>query len=633
MGLTLEHVPGFADQQDSALAAGLEALGIEMGKISENANFGMCNVEFFYETHKDGDTVNLQTSPIDGYNYGPDEQLYVWSVANTVQASSSWSSGPGSLWWGNWKVSQFGDVATPDGGAVSCEEFYRNSHSGLDGNSADTRDGVLTVMIICQRRRGLPLPVPPVTVPSPNTGLTMSAAPAFADIADSVFVQDAPLTTGMMTTMNGAAKLGVAKSEVFYMGEFYQGQLVPQPVSPIDGYTYQYYECAFQHSWRFTAGLGGILTVPANSNRQLDDIMASVDGIGNVSVTVDYKDDTNTGVVSTQEGLIAVFAFCRRKLLSFTTVNTTDTETAVSESPVTAFTGKFTNATQAGQPQLFKVVNNLPASQPTIIFKDGSGNVLASHFVNSGTTVSWAVPPGTASVSYTGNSSSHSLVFTLYDGTTPIKFAATANDFSELDLPTFFPGVTLRASNTKQVFHNAKEAIGTAEFFGPTQYSNGQTIPLPTSLIDGYAYARTELFYVFEWALTGTGLQGATDIRIVVAQASISQATGLVSCIIYRLPGGGTFSLTNDGALRVLVCALRARVSPANPAPVNQPPGGQPGGEGLANAMLDIEYTGVALDDSVTIEGVTDGAALTQVGITNVYQYSITIDGTYDGGL
>jgi hypothetical protein len=417
------------------------------------------------------------------------------------------------------------------------------------------------------------------------------------------------------------------------MGEFYQGQLVPQPVSPIDGYTYQYYECAFQHSWRFTAGLGGILTVPANSNRQLDDIMASVDGIGNVSVTVDYKDDTNTGVVSTQEGLIAVFAFCRRKLLSFTTVNTTDTETAVSESPVTAFTGKFTNATQAGQPQLFKVVNNLPASQPTIIFKDGSGNVLASHFVNSGTTVSWAVPPGTASVSYTGNSSSHSLVFTLYDGTTPIKFAATANDFSELDLPTFFPGVTLRASNTKQVFHNAKEAIGTAEFFGPTQYSNGQTIPLPTSLIDGYAYARTELFYVFEWALTGTGLQGATDIRIVVAQASISQATGLVSCIIYRLPGGGTFSLTNDGALRVLVCALRARVSPANPAPVNQPPGGQPGGEGLANAMLDIEYTGVALDDSVTIEGVTDGAALTQVGITNVYQYSITIDGTYDGGL
>jgi hypothetical protein len=67
MGLTLSQPPGYSDLSDPLLVANSPALGIDFGKISENAAFGMVRTEIFNGLYSNGETVALPVSPIDGY--------------------------------------------------------------------------------------------------------------------------------------------------------------------------------------------------------------------------------------------------------------------------------------------------------------------------------------------------------------------------------------------------------------------------------------------------------------------------------------------------------------------------------------------------------------------------------------
>lgn len=602
MSFTLSAVPGFRDTPDANFASGQPSIARLIASIAGNASQGMCRTEIFPGTYVDGDTVALPISTIDGYNYERDELLYVWCVGNTMQLSSKWASGPGSLWYGLWKV----DQTTGD---VSCEEFYRNSHSGLDGNSADTADGVLTVFTIAQRG---------------TSTLLLAASPSYTDHAASDFAQDKPLNQSLMQNLNNNAKFGVIGQEVIYMGEFTNGQTVSRPVSPADGYTYTYSECAFMHSWRWTSGTS-TFAIPINSNRQLDDISASVDSAtGLMSVAVTYKNDTTTGTVSTTDGRVAVFAFCQRK------GNNTDFTFSMSASSSHWGQTGGTNSSllfRAGDVLYWnKSSQTVPASAALVwTWQDGSNAVIGSPISLTGTTpMELVAPVGTAKggIGFQTGTTATGSVTILWSMRNLLALAATATAFAELSEELIVPGNTMRASTLLQLNKNSAQAAVSPEFFGPTDYTNGQTIPVPTSAVDGYTYARAELLYICEWRKTGDGTAGASDIRIVIMNASVNGTTGVVTTQVYRLPSGGTPTLTNDGTLRVLVVAQRAAQFPIVTPAAPTAPTGQPPSDGLPSPALSIEGAGVSYDKIILIEGVGDGSS----------PISISIEGSADGG-
>jgi hypothetical protein len=287
MAFSLTQKPGFSDLPDAVLAAEQPALGLYLARIADNAAFGMVRPEFFFGLYKDGDAVNLPVSPVDGYPYQRNELLYSWGIYSTVNPSSGWISGPGALWFAGWKVDQVT-------GAVSCAEFYRKSEGSQQSNSGQTSDGVLAVLTIAQRQR---------------SALTISAVPNYVNVDDSELSLDDPLRTTPLTRLSRDAKHAVVSSEVIYMGEFVDGDTVPQPVSPADGYRYSYGESKFIQSWRWTTA-GSAFTQPDYSKGQLHRISASIDPT-NGAVTTEIL-FYNSGVITTNYGRIAVFAFCQR---------------------------------------------------------------------------------------------------------------------------------------------------------------------------------------------------------------------------------------------------------------------------------------------------------------------------------
>lgn len=126
---------------------------------------------------------------------------------------------------------------------------------------------------------------------------------------------------------------------------------------------------------------------------------------------------------------------------------------------------------------------------------------------------------------------------------------------------------TLRSSTVQQINDNIIEATLVPEFFGPVPYIHGETIPLPNSPVDGYVYARTELFYLWSYD-TGS----PSEIRLSVFAPSINWTTGVVTINTWRMPPGGPIILRHDGFLRVIVVGVRQSLIPIIPAPAEGPP-------------------------------------------------------------
>lgn len=157
---------------------------------------------------------------------------------------------------------------------------------------------------------------------------------------------------------------------------------------------------------------------------------------------------------------------------------------------------------------------------------------------------------------------------------------STWTDFSEIDPSVLMPGETLRASTLAQINENAKQAVLTPEFFGPVNYSDSDTVALPTSTVDGYVYSRDELFYIWEWREQNANSTGS-HFRIPGFYATIDQATGVVTLKVWRLKSGGPYVTEPDGgnatiSIRVLTVALRkitaastSTASPNEPTDVN----------------------------------------------------------------
>lgn len=449
MPITLDKQPGFLDISDTPLTHDKLAFGIHASVINDNAAFGLVRCEVFQAIYVNGDTVDLPTSLVDGYNYSRDELTYIWGIRTTARPSDNWITGPQTLWYAGWKVDQVT-------GEVFSEEWYRTS--GTNGTAGQSNDGQLIVWTIAQRQK---------------TALVMASVPSYNDIDDSDLHQDAPYTQSMARGLSSNAKFGVTSAEVIYMGEFVNGAVVPQPVSPVDGNVYDYADVMFTFSWRWTTNNQAYQKPAVTTGlSQMGPMKASIDATGNVACAVEYI-AAGGGLTGfrTGQGRIAVFAFCTRS-----------------------------NA---------------------------------------------------------------------------LSFGSEANDFSEVSQDHFFPNKALQASVLTQVNHNTRESVLTPEFFGPTDYYNGDTVDLPVSPVDGHEYTREELTYIFDWSNTKP-VDGTDHIRVATFNARIDPSDGTVHLNIWRAPAGSAYEKDHGdgstfGSIRVIVMAVRTADNDITPTAADLP--------------------------------------------------------------
>jgi hypothetical protein len=156
--LTWATVPGAVDIPDSNLAADQPVTDYSLTKISNNAKFAAVRPETFYGWYKNGDTVQLPTSPVDGYHYTRQELAYdvaAWcsrapsgatNGATTKPARQSANAAAGTLYLMDFWVEEENE-ASP--GLVHCEVHYWS-----DGTEHPTNDGFVKVRTIATRLSG-----------------------------------------------------------------------------------------------------------------------------------------------------------------------------------------------------------------------------------------------------------------------------------------------------------------------------------------------------------------------------------------------------------------------------------------------------------------------------------------------
>lgn len=141
--------------------------------------------------------------------------------------------------------------------------------------------------------------------------------------------------------------------------------------------------------------------------------------------------------------------------------------------------------------------------------------------------------------------------------------------FTDIADATYDAGSALSAAASKALNADAKfAAVRNEQFWG--YYCHGETVGLPVSPADGYAYSRADLVYTWSIYWTGSaggacnGTQtapsrGATGGGGTLLQMGfdIDQATGAVACNVSYF--SGRQNDTNDGILLVMVHAQRDR--------------------------------------------------------------------------
>lgn len=526
-GLVLGHEPGFSDVSDYNFAAGQLARGLDLIKVAENASFGMVRFEVFYGEYKNGDTVNMPISPVDGYNYTRTELMYIWCIRSTVNPSSGWSSAQEALWYGNWKVDQ-------TTGAVSCEEWYTWIHAAKP--AVQSQDGVLGVFTIAQRQLA---------------NLTMKASPYYVDLPDSSFALDTAYRQDILQTMNRNAKFSVVGLECIYMGEFDNGDTVPQPVSPVDGYVYGYAQCAMVPCWRWTT-TGDTYTQPSDASEFWQNLTVSIAG-GAVTTDETVWNPTN-GVTSTGgNGRVAVFALCNRNIKLVDTLSGTTTTSTISSGLDTGWNQNLTGDVLLVN--YTKAAGTPPPSIRVDFVASDLTTVLATYTVFLNRPVFLFAPSGAFDLKVEASVGWGSITITteLYTTATLI-FKSLANQFKELTDINLLFGNYLPFPIMKQLNDNIREAIATPEIFGPTNYSDGGTVSLPTSPIDGYVYSRSELFYIWSQPAFGS----TSSVRLIVGEGWVDISTGAVHVNTWELPHGGVGTAYHDGTLAVTVVAVRS---------------------------------------------------------------------------
>ncbi len=161
--------------------------------------------------------------------------------------------------------------------------------------------------------------------------LTFASVAAAFDVSDSVNASGQPPTSDSMQKLNHNGHFAAVRPERIYMGFFGHGDVVPLPVSPVDGYAYT--QAEVQYSARlvstrapesgFVAGQKNLPQIAGVQIANLYYTAVSVDdNSGAVGITVSYYKQDGAETV-TNDGLVKIYAVCQRNDVSPQTENFT----------------------------------------------------------------------------------------------------------------------------------------------------------------------------------------------------------------------------------------------------------------------------------------------------------------------
>jgi hypothetical protein len=151
----------------------------------------------------------------------------------------------------------------------------------------------------------------------------------------------------------------------------------------------------------------------------------------------------------------------------------------------------------------------------------------------------------------------------------------TIPGFFDLNDSVLDPDQPVTDDLLKKINHNAKGAAVREEIFGPYYFQHGNTVALPTSPVDGYAYARAELKYIWcEYSNRAPGggfspgqstppttaSNNAGAGYVYYTERHVDRTTGVVSLVTHYHVEGGATTVTNDGTVAVLVVARRSSI-------------------------------------------------------------------------
>lgn len=92
--LNIGSIPGYVDIATTQLGVGSVVTDDVMVKLSQNAKMAEVRHEFiFMGYYKNGDTVPVSVSPVDGYQYGRDEVTFDFELYTTRGTTAQFTSG------------------------------------------------------------------------------------------------------------------------------------------------------------------------------------------------------------------------------------------------------------------------------------------------------------------------------------------------------------------------------------------------------------------------------------------------------------------------------------------------------------------------------------------------------------
>jgi len=155
--------------------------------------------------------------------------------------------------------------------------------------------------------------------------LTLAAIPGFFDLADSAIAAGQPLTDDSILKISHNAKFRAVRSKLIFMGFYANGNTVPTPIDPDDGYAYSRAECQFV--WMIYSNRSpapgfeaGQASLPGQSNSQPGSLYNFPggwdinDATGVVTLRTTYWQN-GTEVVN-NDGILKVYAVCLRLSLN-----------------------------------------------------------------------------------------------------------------------------------------------------------------------------------------------------------------------------------------------------------------------------------------------------------------------------
>jgi hypothetical protein len=138
-------------------------------------------------------------------------------------------------------------------------------------------------------------------------------------------------------------------------------------------------------------------------------------------------------------------------------------------------------------------------------------------------------------------------------------------------------GQPLTDDSMLKLSHNAKFAAVRSELIYMGFYTSGNTVPTPTSPVDGYAYQRSECAFIPIFAssrqpaagfvpgqatfpILANNDLGTGALLVVPYELDIDDSTGLVTCQVYF---GGN-AAQNQGTVKVYCIAIRSSINVPN---------------------------------------------------------------------